>query len=203
MPPSKLKPVDLPPASPLNGELKRRGAKPGVRPDVHGVPGELAPLPSDLLFGSRLRQSPYDGLLQQLKAATLAWKDTEPCVGAQPGLVFGEMRARTSLAVRAKKLGLRISFAEKGAKLYVRLDGVEGDQTRHIRHARIVAALTNAPHSLAAITKKLRERGDTLVDMQMTEAILGGMAKTGEVIRRESAPGLPATYALNPSYRPQ
>lgn len=86
----------------------------GVRPNFTGVPGELikvSEVPADLTFSVRkLHTSPYDPLLRQLQ-------------DADPGhvLCFGDERARPSVIARAKKLSLKVEFADHAGKLYVRL----------------------------------------------------------------------------------
>src|ERR1035438_3862891 len=89
-------------------------AKTRKAPDFHGVPGELVAMPEGVALSFATGQkkiSPYDALLDQLAAAPTKF------------LRFTDKRARASLNVRAKKKGLRISFAEDSGMLWVRLDG--------------------------------------------------------------------------------
>jgi hypothetical protein len=148
------------------------------RPDFTGVPGALVALEGlgGLVFGKHLRTSPYDPLLDQLLAA-----------GSGKALKFGDVKAKASLLLRAKKKGLRVSFAEDGAgALYVRIDGSATEDLRGVRREQIQSALKLGPLSAIKLAVKLRESGDTSVDGQMVEAILGQMQREGVVIKRES-----------------
>lgn len=156
-----------------------------VKPDFSGVVGEL--LTSDLglplIWGNKLRVSPYDAQLDQLVEATeTAKKQGKP----QPVLKFGQLKARASLCVRARKKNLRISIAEYGGALYVRVDGHLDDKIRETRRLRILGALKQfGVQSATAISVKLREEGDTAADGGIVNAILGQMLKSGDVIQQE------------------
>ena len=76
-----------------------------------------------MLFGKRLKTSPYDPLLREL------------ILHPNDFLEFDDTRAQSSIAVRAKKLDLRVSFAHENGKLYVKLEGRTDDQVRTQRRA--------------------------------------------------------------------
>lgn len=124
---------------------------------------------------ARAKASPYDPLLDQLAAAT-------------PGqaLRFADTRARAALYARAKKKGLKVSFAESNGSLYVRLDGRVDDDVHKTRRDQIVAALKRGPLGHIQIAAKLREGGDSTVDAQLVETILGQLLRDGVVVKRES-----------------
>jgi len=95
---------------------KKPGPSKGTRPNFNGVPGCIVAsdaLPEGLDFAAkRARISPYDGLLEKLLEAP-----------KNSALKFGDLRARASIIIRARKKGLRVVFAERGSELYVRIDG--------------------------------------------------------------------------------
>lgn len=90
--------------------------KTGIKPTFEGVPGELLnEAPEGLTFGEKkLRKSPYDPLLIQLRDA-----------GPGKYLKFGDLRARVSLLARSKKLGIRLLFGEQDNTLWVTLAKAE------------------------------------------------------------------------------
>jgi hypothetical protein len=92
------------------------GPKKGTKLDFSGVPGRLVDAaPPDVLFGARKSKlSPYDPLLLQLQRA-----------GSGKFLKFEDLRAKASLAVRAKKLNIKILFGEQGSTLWVTLAKAE------------------------------------------------------------------------------
>lgn len=99
----------------LVATVPAKGQKPtkGVKPRFEGVAGVLlqpSETPDDLIFGHTLRVSPYDAKLRELS-------------GAPSGalLVFDSIRAKASLYGRAKKLNVKVEFAESAGKLYVRM----------------------------------------------------------------------------------
>jgi hypothetical protein len=108
-------------------------------------------------------------------------------------LRFGDVRAKASVYARAQKKGLRVSFAESGGALYVRLDGRKDDDIKAARREKIVQALKGGV-SLNAIrlSVKLREGGDTTIDGQTVEAICAQMVREGSLIKRETG-----EYAIN------
>lgn len=165
----------------------------GVRPMLDGVPGEIVSLDGlNLVFGHRLRVSPYDTLLDQLAEATdKAVEAKQP----RPGLKFGNIRAKASVYSRAKRKGLLVSFAEVGQALYVRLDGHVEENARETRRGKIRTLLASGQAlTHQAIAVKLRESGDATVDAPLVDAILAQMMKAGEVIRQESG-----AWKLNPA----
>ena len=175
----------------LLGPMALRKAEPTVIvhrrrvPDFTGVPGQLASSDeiAGLEFGAKLRKSPYDALLDQLAIAPKG-----------SALKFGDLKCRPSIYSRARKKGLRISFAERGGALFVRFDGRDDDDVRATtRRAAILAALKLGPMSHVKITNKLRDAGDSVLDAAATDAILHQMFKVGQVLRQEGG-----NWALNP-----
>ncbi|HVW08368.1 MAG TPA: hypothetical protein VHC90_07285, partial [Bryobacteraceae bacterium] len=82
---------------------------------LEGVAGVLvSEAPEGVLFGRLARQSPYDPLLEQLRTA-----------GPGKFLKFDSLRARPSVAARAKKLGIKVLFGEQGETLWVTLARAE------------------------------------------------------------------------------
>ena len=152
----------------------------GRVPDVKGVPGKVIQLPAGLTFGSRARQSPYDPLLREVETAAPG-----------SGLEFGDPRARASVIIRAKKLGLKVEFAEQDGKLYVRLAAAQ--DTRTARHDAILALLRLGPSTPIKIASVLREKGDTVADGQIVVAALGQMERNNLVIKLTGA-----EWGLNP-----
>lgn len=110
------------------------------KPDFTGVPGEFCkPDGLNLVFGKKLRGSPYDGLLLELAKRTGEL------------LVFGDIKARASIYARAKKLQMALEYAESGGKLYVRFAGLLPDHPdfKSQRRDRIMAALPGTPIQVA------------------------------------------------------
>ena len=161
-----------------------KGRPKGVKPDFSGVPGELVGLGDlQLVFGRGGRLSPYDSLLRKLAEAPKGQV-----------LKFGSKKARASVAIRAKKLGYRVSFAEHQGSLFVRFDGRVDDDIRKQRRDSIAAALRkHGPLSYIALANKLREGGDDSLNASDVEAIVLQLVKDGSVIRQEGN-----TWALNP-----
>jgi len=129
-----------------------------------------------------LRGSPYDALLEQLAAA-----------GPGKGLKFGDVKARASVTVRARKKGMRVSFAVAGDVLYVRFDGRVEDDVHGGRRAAILTALRRGPANPITLAVILRANGDANLDGETVVVILAQMARTGEVVRGEGD-----RWALNP-----
>jgi hypothetical protein len=153
-----------------------------------GVPGEIVAvteMPSMLIFGRKpCRLSPYDPLLKQLAES-----------GAGKILRFGDAKCRTSIGVRARRLGLRVSCAEDDKRqLWVRFDGRIEEVLKSTRREKILTALKSGPMNKFSVAARLREQGDGTFDAVFAEVILSGLVKTGEVIRREGD-----TWALNPA----
>lgn len=149
------------------------------KPDFAGTPGALVSLEGlNLVFGGRLKSSPYDTLLDQLATA-------------QPGqaLKFDDVKAKASVYARSKKKGLKVSFAELNGALYVRLDGRVEDDVRKRRREQIVAALKKGPLTHFALASRMREAGDGSIDAVMVETILTQMLRDCLVLKREASAG--------------
>jgi hypothetical protein len=159
------------------------GPKKGQRIDFRGVPGEMVSTPTDLEFSAvKRKESPYDPLLIQLSKA-----------GPGHVLKFGDLKARTSVTVRAKKKGFRVSFAERDGVLFVRFDGsAEGDQ-QNTRKVKILEVLKTGPMSYLKVCNRLRDAGDTLIDGPLAELLLMQMLKAGQVVKQEGG-----AYGLSP-----
>ena len=156
-------------------EGKRPGPAPGTKRDMRGVPGQIVSLEGlDLAFGQMVKASSYDPLLNQLAAA-----------GKGKALKFGDVRAKSSIYARAKKLRLRVSFAVLGSDLYVRLDGRVDDDIKGTRRAGILGALKFGARAAGDLLNLLREKGDGTIDLPTVEAILAQMVRGGEVIKQE------------------
>lgn len=158
-------------------------------PNFSGVSGELIPADPALLlvFGNRCRISPYDGLLDQLAEKTNG--------GGAGGFLlrFGDTRARAAVQVRARKKGLRISFAESGGSLFVRLDGSASKDLHETRREAIKHILRTQPMTAMRLAAKMRDSGDPAATGPLVESILLQMLKAAEVVRQEGD-----TWALNP-----
>ena len=135
----------------------------------------------NLVFGNQGRKSPYDPLLDQLAAA-------------QPGMAlkFGDVRVRSSLYARAKKKGLRISFAESGGALYLRFDDRMDDDVKAGRRKEILMALMVGPATSAKIAVVMRDKGDRNVDGALVEVSCAQMQRAGELVKMECG-----AWALN------
>jgi len=168
----------------------------GVAPDFSGVIGVLVDANEvrDLQFAEKKpRVSPYDAQLRALAAA--------------PGKVmrFDDVRALTSVKVRARKLGLKIELAFADGKMFVRVTGeapapekgstkledVLGAGPRHTRREELLSALKFGPASAMKLASILRAKGDTAIDAQLAGAILAQLARDGKVLSRADD-----TYAL-------
>lgn len=166
----------------------------GVKPNMDGVAGRVvkaadlpAGLAETLIFVARNNKvSPYDAPLRELAEATKA-------NGPGAFLEFGDVRARVSVAVRARKLGFRVSFATANGKLYVRFDGLLAGDLKGSRREKILAALKNGTQTAHKINIAVRDSGDTTFDAQTAEVILATLMREGYVIAREGG-----TWALNP-----
>ena len=142
---------------------------------MRGVPGEIISLEGlTLVWGGRKKVSPYDTLLNQLVAA-----------GVGKGLKFSDERAKASVWARAKRLGLRVSYAVDGKDLYVRLDGRIDDDLKGSRRARILEALKNGPRSAGELLNSIREKGDATIDLPTVEAILSQMVRGGDLVKQD------------------
>jgi hypothetical protein len=145
-------------------------------PDFTGQKGELVSAEgfAALHWGGRLKTSPYDALLDQLAAA-----------GAGMLLKFGSVKAKASVYSRAKKKGMRVSFAEQQGTLFVRYDGSAAEDLGQSRRGAIRKQLARGPVALHKLAGALREAGDPTLDSPTLSAILGQMVKAGEVVARE------------------
>ncbi|MCU1330691.1 MAG: hypothetical protein JWN34_6061, partial [Bryobacterales bacterium] len=111
-------------------------------------------------------------------------------------LQFDDLRARPSLMVRAKKLGIRILFGEKGDTLYVSLakvdlttDGVAADQPR-ISMSEIVLSAIKAGRSTAGeITSWARSNGAPGIGLTQVDGLLSGLARGGKAKLKAAKPG--------------
>src|SRR5262245_53029721 len=93
-------------ASLRGGEMAGKAAavKQRKKPDFSGVAGRLiAKAPDGMSFGSRLRVSPYDPLLDQLRVQ-----------GRGAFAEFDHVRARAAVLNRAKAKKMRVSFGVEG-----------------------------------------------------------------------------------------
>jgi hypothetical protein len=175
--------------------VKDTSAKRGV-PDTRGTPGVmLERLPEDVVFGPKGRVSPYDSLLIKLRDASESPRSPET---PKPCLMFEGVKAQAAVAVRARKIGIRVSFAVLSGKLYVRFDGRISDDDKSKRRAAILAVLAKSPGPMKyiAITNQLRAAGDELLEAGLVDAILVQLMKAGEVIRVEGG-----AWKLNPNPR--
>jgi hypothetical protein len=181
------------------------------RPDFTGVPGQIVlssdPAAQGLQFGLGGRISPYDEMLRELAArmqeyhaALEANATSKPAKLVDPipipYLRFPNLKPKHAVAMRARKLGIKISFAVKDDQLWIRCNGSEASDTRARREKAILACLTTGPRSAIAVAAYLRERGDELIDGPIAEGILLMLLKRGQVIRQEGN-----SFALKPGAR--
>jgi hypothetical protein len=163
---------------------------------LEGVPGELVDIaPADILFGERrLKTSPYDPLLLQLKNA-----------GAGKFLKFGDLRCRPSLTVRAKKLGLKILFGEQGQTLWVTLakadlDAVGGpiepQPARPAMTDLVLKALGAKRNTAGEIVSWMRSNGATGIGITQVDGLLSNLARAGKIKLRRSGDDGPEKWAL-------
>ncbi len=144
-----------------------------------GVAGVvIESVPEDVVFGERKRKcSPYDPLLLQLQAA-----------GPGKFLRFDDLRARPSLIVRAKKLGIRVLFGEKGEQLFVCLAkadlttaGVADEQPRVTVSDIVIAALKVGRSTAGEIVTWARSNGAPGVGISQVDGLLSNLARAGKV----------------------
>lgn len=157
-------------------------------PDFSGVAGEFVtatdPGVALLHWGNQRRISPYDALLEDLARRTEA---ARVAIGTpEPVLRFCNARARTSLGVRARKLGLIVEFALSGTLLYVRHKARVSDKAREERRGAILRHIKLGPMNAIALAGRLRQDGDNTVNAGDVEVILEQLTKTGAVVRQES-----------------
>lgn len=143
-------------------------------PDFSGVAGKLVDVPAGLVFGVKTRVSPYDVLLQQLAASK------------GKALEFGDLRARASVHVRAKKLGMRVLTAEQGNTLYVKFGGwmPSTDGWRAQVRAAINEVVRTQPRNEVQIAVAVRAQGLNDVDAGIVGTILKQMEQEGAVQRQ-------------------
>jgi len=165
-------------------------AAPRRKPDFRGVQGTV--VAGDVVAGLEgrgllwtgrgQRISPYDAQLADLKQRTVqAVAKGEPA----PALEFPERRAEAALRARAKRLDLRLVFADFEGRMYVRLDGIQGDPAV-ARRKNIAAALKKyGPLPVQRLTGQLREDGDETLDAATVTLILHQMSKAGDVLQQD------------------
>lgn len=155
----------------------------GVRPDFHGVAGRLVVAPDPaLVFGERASKgSPYDVLLEELLQATLR---AETGGGHPPALEFDDVRAKPSLVARGKKKGMKLVFAEKDGKLFVRVTGQMDAVEKRVAEIRRLI-LHAGPMPKMILLGKLRGAGDSTVDASGLDALLVKLVRQGELVEQE------------------
>jgi hypothetical protein len=168
-------------------EVRSLGPQKGVKPNCDGVPGEIVDLaevgPAAIWGRKNTKVSPYDLPLAQLAEA-----------GPGKVLKFGDPRAWSSVGVRAKKLGFRVSRAVVDGKLFVRFDGRLDDDLRAARREKIIGCLRRQPGMTThQVNIAVRDSGDTTFDAVLAELYLTQLVKTGDAIKRDGG-----TWALNP-----
>lgn len=144
-------------------------------PDMTGVPGRIVDAPVDLVFGHKLRSSPYDALLQQLAEA-----------GKGKALQFDDRRARAAIYSRSKKLGMQVEMAENGNALYVRFCGYAPDSPKWKAMARtaILDTVRTQARNDVQIAAAVRAKGLNEIDAGTVGAILRQMEQEGLVARQ-------------------
>jgi hypothetical protein len=183
------------------------GKQPGHAPDMKGTPGTfLEAIPTGIVFAPKGRISPYDALLIKLRDAC----EGPRAAGApKPGLVFDDAKAQTAVLVRAKKMGIRVSFSMDAGKLYVRYDGRIGDDEKTKRRAAILNLLARSPGPMKyiAITNQLRAAGDELLDPGATDEVRRSNPNRGRSLEIEPRPNrsqqflVTAPCRVRPRYR--
>lgn len=148
--------------------------------DFTGTPGKMvdASQLDGLVFGGRAKVSPYDKLLTELKEAT-------PKPPSKVVLEFESLKARASVYARAKKLEMRVSFAELGGKLYVRYEGDLGEDVIAKRRQAILDNMSGIPVSYIEMKNKLVALGDVSVTAAEVDIILVQLMKAGKVVRQD------------------
>jgi len=152
----------------------------GVRPQTNGVPGVLvseAP-PEGMLFGAKkLKVSPYDPLLLQLKVA-----------GPGNYLKFEDLRARVSVYARAKKLGIVVEFGERGNTLWVALgkaqlhtDGAVDEAPRKTISDVVIDAIKAKRTTAGEIVTFVRSNGGAGAGITQIDGVLSSLLRQGKV----------------------
>lgn len=149
-------------------------SKKGRRIDFSGVPGELVDLPGGLTF-SKTKISRYDALLEQLAVA-----------GAGRVLKFGALKARASVHVRAKKLGMQVLCAELDGCLYFKFAGwaPDSERAKQMVRAKILEVLGTNPRTEIQVAVELRKQGLTDMDAATAGAVLKQMEQLGQTSRK-------------------
>lgn len=139
-----------------------------IGPPVTGKVVSIAEL-GELEFGvNGSKQSHYAKLLTELQAAP-----------AGSVLQFESVGCRFSISTRARKLGLKVLFATRDGKLYVKID-----PTMHLSNKdRIRQALQTGPMTAIEASNYVRAHGNENMDAQIAEGLLAGMVKSGEASR--------------------
>jgi hypothetical protein len=164
----------------------------GTKLNLAGVAGMLVDsAPSDVLFGARrLKTSPYDPLLIQLSKA-----------GAGKFLRFDDIRAKTSLTARAKKLNIKVLFGEQGNTLWVTLAKAEMETEGVVAPAKATEKLSMSDLALRAITEGnrhtageiltwMRSNGGDGLGITQVDRILIDLARAGKIKSKQARPGL-------------
>jgi hypothetical protein len=134
--------------------------------------------PPGVLFGpKKLRTSPYDPLLLQLKTA-----------GPGKFLRFEDLRARVSIVARAKKLGIKVMFGEEGRALWVCLEkaelktnGVTEDQLDKPSNGDLVLrAISLGKHTAGEIVTWMRSNGAPGLGITQVDNLLASLARQGK-----------------------
>jgi hypothetical protein len=156
----------------------------GVKPHTEGVAGALFDeAPADVMFGVNrsTRTSPYDPLLLQLKTA-----------GAGKYLRFDDLRAKSAIKARAKKLEMKILFGEQGNLLWVALAKAELHTNGKVDPVPVVERKTDSALVLEAlqeskrdtpgqITSWIRSNGNPDIALNTVDAMLSSLARAGKV----------------------
>ena len=176
-------------------EAKAAPPTKGVTPNMQGVPGVLMDeAPPDIVFGGRKKVSPYDALLLQLKAA-----------GVGKYMKFDDLKARTSLTARSKKLGIKLLFGEDNnnslwitlAKAELTEDGVtEKQPTPPTNSDLVLKAIGEKRCTPGEILTWMRSNGANGLGITQVDGLLSNLSRAGKIRNvsgtREEAP----RYAL-------
>lgn len=160
------------------------GPTKGVRPSFIGVSGCLMDsAPKEIMFGQkRGGRSPYDALLKQLKAA-----------GPGAALKFDDVRCRSSIVARSRKLNMKVTFGQQGETLWVKLD--KSDQSwieekpDAKKNAMILQAIAAKRHTAGEMVSWLRSNGAPGIGITEVDVCLGNLSRDGKIklgIHRQS-----------------
>jgi hypothetical protein len=120
----------------------------------------------DLCFEPKNRISPYLTALQSLAAA----KKANP--SERQFLCFDKLGARPSIYQCARKHNLKVMFAEKDGKLYVRLEEPEGPE------AIVLRELADGPKVAAELAQVLGKNGHAAISLQ---SVVGPLSENGKI----------------------